>query len=633
MFAKSLALRILILNLLFIVFPATCYFLIFADWEYEEKVITDIHRLRNIGLSRASYLNQFIDDQATALNLIEALIGLNTPEGVKDYDNRIAPLQLNNVFRQVAFFTRTPDNRFIVENSLITTEYHRDLTYRGYVQAAVKNGYSSYLAYDDITLRAEFLFSKAIHARDNWELLGILTTVIPAEQILAPITNDQYFTEKETVSLLTEDQIVFASSNPAFNLMALFPVSQERLNALDKNKQFDKFKIPRKTLVLTPFSNLNGVYTWTEGGKEHIAFIAPVADKALYIWIDVEKKTISAPYIKESWITVGVLLGITLTSCLITILISQLLSRTFAELISVMDKVSKGDLSVRFQGKAFGFEINEAGYTLNKTLDRLVDQTKIAEGEQLKTEAVSKELKIGREIQESILPHNIPDSGSLQIGLFARPASEVSGDFYDIYSPQDRLIITLADTSGKGLFSCLYSVCLRSMLRAFATTNTEVGQILDKTNKLFHEDLQNTPLNVKTFVGSWDKESSTLHYASASPSFGFVRTGNNQFEPLAGSHGTMGLRAESSFQSYSLKLQPGNIVILYTGGVIEQQNPSGTLYGENSLKAIVDQKAYLDAKELAKAIEVDLARFAGGSEQAEDMTFIVLKIKEDKALV
>lgn len=628
MFGKSLAFRIFALNLFLIILPIAVFFLFFFDWEYRQKVNTDIQRLRNIALSRASYLDQFIDDQFTALNLIATLADLNKPDTLKNLEAAFKPLKLETTYPILGFLERDAANHYIVKYSSDPREaINSDLTFRGYIAPAIRNERYAYLGYDSQTAFKEFVFLKVIHSLYDYNLLGILLTVIPAQSILETLIEDKYFTDKETVSLLTEDKIVLASSDPQFVFVGLQPISQERRDQIKSTKQFGSFDVPTKTLSLKPLSNTENVFEWSNNGDLHITFIAPVANHSIYVMMDVQRSTISEHYIRTTWITIVILFSITLISCIITVLISKLLSRTFAELITVMDKVSQGDLSVRFQEKMFGYEMNKAGNTLNKVLDRLVSETKVAESEQLKTESVSKELKIGREIQKSILPQVIPHVAGLEMGVYSQPASEVSGDFYDAYMRGEKLVITLAGTSGKGLFSCLYAVSLRSLLRAVAQKEVDPGLILGKTNALFHKDLQNTPLNIKTFIGFWNSASATLQYASANPSFGFVRRANGTFEPLAGSSGNMGITAEASFTSYNLPLEPGAIVILYTGGVVDLQSASGMLYGETGLKAVVEQKNYLGAEELAKAISDDLFRFAAGAVQLEDMTVVVLKTK------
>lgn len=625
MFRTSLALRILLLNLLFIVLPLLIYFLFFARLEYEERVRENVLRLRNIGLSRTSYLDQFINDQYRSLDLVEQLADLNNPASLTNLNPLLDSLKLDQIYPVMAFFTLHQDGHFLVTYASNKEEMNLDITYRGYIKPTVQYGYYTYLAYANLTLIREFIVSKLVRDQATYAPLGILIYFIAADGIINTLTTNKYLPHEETISLLTEDKIVFASSNSDFLFTALAPVPEEHIIASAKNGQFGKNKAPQKTLSLSPYSNISGVYSWNDTGHTHVGYLSPLAKGSLFVLVDVDMKTISDPYIRATWLTIGVLFSITLISCLLTMLLGEYISRTFRALITVMDKVGQGDLSARFKKQLFGFEINEAGLVLNEMLDRLVLDTDIANKERLKTETVSQQLKVGRDIQKSLLSHTIPSVPGLEIGAASHAASEVSGEFYDIYLKEGHLIITMATTSGKGLSSCLFLVDLRSIIRCFLTRFTNLGPLLEQVNNLFHQDLQNNPLIVKTIIGAWDAEKQTLHYAAASPSFGFTRLREKQFETLGGSHQSMGASATASYTSYELRLPPQGIVIFYTNGIIEQQDPEGHFYGENKLREFVDQKAFLDAPSLAIEIMKDVKKFAQGAPQNEDMTIIVLK--------
>lgn len=633
MFARSLALRILAVNLIIVVLPVVIFLLAFAGIEYEKEISTNIQRLKNDTFLRASYLKQIVEDQFTSLDFVAGMVDLNRPEAVDNLDAALHRLNLGVIYPLAAFFVRTPDDHYIVKYTTSAKEIGRDLTYRGYIQPAVANGYYAYLAYDDLTLVKQFFILKAIHSRVNYDLLGVLLFSSPAQIFLDTLTEDKYFSHGETISLLTTDKVVFASSDDNLVLASFAPVSDSRREEIKANKQFGSTQVPTRTIELKPYSDMSNVFQWKEEGHTHIAFMAPVLSESFYILMDVDQEAVAKPYRQAMLLTVIVLFVITLVSCCITIGIGYLLSMTFQELINVVDKVAKGDLSARYKSRFFGFEINKAGSALNNMLGRLGEETKQAEAELVKTAAISQQIRIGKDIQLSLMTQNIPTSKSLDIGILARSAWDMSGEFYDIFTQQNTLFIILSHSSQKGLSPCLFSFDLRSILRSFTTVYSDLSQILAKANSLFHKDLQNTSMVVRTFIGRWDGDSSTLNYAFASFSFGFVRFPDGKIEALAGFQGTIGAQAKTSFPNQTLSLDSGSVVVIYSPGIIELQNRFGHFYGEEGLRAIVDKKALLGAQEIAQEIETDLIRFGAGSTQAEDMTMIILKVKGKKGYV
>lgn len=634
-FKNSYAFRLFALFLGLLIVPVLLAFLGVFYWEYNQKISTEIQRLRDIGVARAVYLNNYISNQFQLLDLVEIVVNLSSPDDTYDRTPdfvKMASLASLAPNKGIGFFVRQPGDHYLVQYASNKAYLGKDFTYRGYIQEAAKKGYAAYLDRDLYTDQPEFVISKAVRSYKDYSILGMLMFFLPAEKIIQKLINDEYFSKKEVISILTQDKIAFTSSDPSYVLSGLAPVTTERIKEIENARQFGNLPLHMKTLHLTPYLEMDDIFVWEENNNQHIAVITPVADKSIYIWMDTQKSTIAAPYIRAVWMTLSILLGITIISSLVTLLIGKFLISTFEGLISVMGKVTQGDLTARFNRRVFGFEINSIGAILNQNLDRLITETKRAQDEVLKTEKLSKELKAGREIQESLLPHDVPSMIGLEIGTFTRAASEVHGDFFDIYSHNDDLIITISGTSHKGLIACLYSVCLRSMLRCFAVTEKTMSGVLEKTNAVFQQNLEKSPIVIKTFIGIWEVATSTLRYASASPSFGFVRRANEVFESLAGSDFSMGVDGPAVFPEYNIHLEPGEIVILYTTGVINQIDPSDKLYGENSLKEIVRTKSFLGAKEIAKAISDNLAQYSKNASSAEeDMTIIVLKAKEKES--
>lgn len=625
MFSKSLAIRILLLTLLLLVLPMTAYFLIVLEKEYQQEISANIRRLQNISFARAVYLQEFSDNQSVMDDIIKVVSKLNDPH--IDSDRSPQFVKLGDIAKPylIGFFEYSSEKRYILKYASTPKYLGEDFTFRGYIQGAIPNGHAAYVYYDLYTFVPYFVTTKAIYSLSDNKLLGVLGIFYLADKLLQQVTNSEHFKRSETISLLTQDKIVVASSDPALNFVAFGPVSEEKREEIKRTQQFGNNKVPTKTVLLTPYADFNNVFKWKDKGDKHIACLAPVADGSFYILMDVNENDIGKSYARALWL-VGVLLMVTLLSCLVTFVISRLLSQAMEELVSVMKKVGQGDLVVRFQKRPFGFEINDAGMTLNATLDRLVHKTKEAQSEQLKTEIASKELKIAREIQENILPHNIDDVKGLEIGVVSLPVGEVSGDFYDIYRPGGHDIITLVNT-GKNLVSCLYSVCLRSMLRSFATINKDPSVILAKANALFHLDLQNNALLVQAFVGHWEAQTGTLRYSAASPSFGFMCDPSGKCQSLIGSHNTMGIIPDAHFELQNLTPPESSFVILYTNGLMELPNLKGDFYSEGRLCNLVSSHLSLNAKEMTQVILDDLRQFTDGSQQANDMIIVVLKIK------
>lgn len=625
MLSRSLALRVLLLNLALVVLPMMVYFLLFARYEYKNEVGTYVRRIRDTTLLRASYLTQVVEDQFIALDYIESMMELDRPEIIDNLAGLDRHLPLPDVYSLVNFLVRTPEGRYISKYATIQEEIGRDLTYRGYLQEAVRNNYSADLIYDDLNLTQEFVISKAIYSRANYQLVGVLSIVFPGKFIFDTLTEDKYFTSGETASLLTSDKIVFASSNDQLLFTAFAPLTEAQKNELKINKQFGTYVVPKQEIQLHPYSNMRDVFEWVEKGRTHIAFMAPVFKGAFSILVDIDKDTLAKPYRESMLLTLLVLIGITTASCLATFVIGYLLSSTLRELKLVMNAVATGNFALRYQKKFLGFEINEVGMKLNKTLDRLVQETKEAETELLKTASVSQQLRIGREIQYGLITRELPLISGLEVAVYYRSDGDMSGEFYDIYEQEGALVVTLTSTSKKGLLPCLLSFDLRSIFRSFVAVSQDASWIMEKTNTMFHGDLKNSSLVVRSFLGFWNPTTSQFTYSCAGLSFGFVCFPDGTIESLSGFQIPIGSQEKIVFPSYSLNLPSGTMIVLYTPGVIEQQNGHGNFYGEEGLKTFISGKIYLSSQEIVQQLEAEFMRAGDNLTHKDDMTVIVMK--------
>ena len=192
-----------------------------------------------------------------------------------------------------------------------------------------------------------------------------------------------------------------------------------------------------------------------------------------------------------------------------TLLLTFRLATPLKRLCGVMQEVGKGDLSSRFQRDMMGFEINVLGTIFNDMVDSLIRHMEDVEQERVEKETLAKEFMIGQEVQNSILPKELPAFPGLDIAARFVSAKEVGGDFYDFLVKKtdqtSQLMISIADTSGKGISACLYSLSVRSMLRSYGEIYDDLKEILLETNNLFCQDTGDSGVFVTAWVAFFNE--------------------------------------------------------------------------------------------------------------------------------
>jgi sigma-B regulation protein RsbU (phosphoserine phosphatase) len=264
-------------------------------------------------------------------------------------------------------------------------------------------------------------------------------------------------------------------------------------------------------------------------------------------------------------------------------------------------------------------------------ISSLKRQMSIAENERAAKESLATELQIGHEIQISILPQSMPTLLGLDIGARYLSAKEVGGDFYDLFVRQDpkthrdNLVITVADASGKGISACLYSFCLRSMLRSFYLDCEDVGNIATQANNLFCLDTGETGMFVTAFIALYDPQLRKLSYTCSGHNPAFLFRKNGQVEKLT-THGVaMGvIEQKERAATGTVQLEQGDLVCFYTDGITEAHNESNELFGEQRLIASIQKNLHLPSQEIADKVVADLTHYSGSAGQHDDITIVVI---------
>ncbi|MBF5060151.1 PP2C family protein-serine/threonine phosphatase [Candidatus Neptunochlamydia vexilliferae] len=308
------------------------------------------------------------------------------------------------------------------------------------------------------------------------------------------------------------------------------------------------------------------------------------------------------------------------------LLLTKKLSKPLRSLIEVMGKVGKGNLEEHFTPEPMGFEINAIGNIFNETVDSLKENMEAAQKERLEKEAYETELLIGEEVQRSILPKKLPDFPGVSLGARFISAKEVGGDFYD-FLPDGKLLLSIADTAGKGISACLYSLSVRSMLRSFGQIHQTLDQAVKETNNLFCEDAGDTGVFVTAFVTAFDPKTKRLEYTNCGHFPPFLLKKSGAVEKLTTPGMALGVEPFEKVATAKKQLESGDLLLFFTDGVVEAHNEAMEMFGEERLMHSFQEKKGESPQEIVNQIVEEVALFAEGCSQHDDLTLVVLKVR------
>jgi PAS domain S-box-containing protein len=244
--------------------------------------------------------------------------------------------------------------------------------------------------------------------------------------------------------------------------------------------------------------------------------------------------------------------------------------------------------------------------------------------------AINSELELARQVQQSILPREIPKMKGLEIAARYLPMSSVAGDFYDFLVLDEKHIgIFIADVTGHGLPAALIASMLQTALAAQSSHASDPAQVLSKLNQALYGKFQNHYVTaIYLFI---DLEKSTAIYAGSAHQpllLWQVKTG--KVTEYCENGFMLGPFPDSTYTAMSFSLEKGEKIVLITDGVVETMNKSGGQFGMDRVKRLLESKYDLPADRFADALLYALSDWSTdtvGTGQSDDITLLVIDFK------
>jgi hypothetical protein len=246
---------------------------------------------------------------------------------------------------------------------------------------------------------------------------------------------------------------------------------------------------------------------------------------------------------------------------------------------------------------------------------------------------LKRDLEIARKIQMNLLPKRELSINNYDIKAAYVPAQEVGGDYYDIIKLEDKnkLGIVIGDVSGKGIASALFVGELKGVINSSFSFFDNIRDIVLYINKYLRESKQKD-FFVTSIIGTIDFDTNE---------FSWIRCGHN--EPLYYNskkkrskylkNPGIGLNLsnqnlfEKSIVLKKEKLSRGDVLLLYTDGIIERMDHNKEVYGMERLQKVFDNNVKGKSSDIVKATINDLEKFVEHSERTDDMTLLSIKLK------
>ena len=247
----------------------------------------------------------------------------------------------------------------------------------------------------------------------------------------------------------------------------------------------------------------------------------------------------------------------------------------------------------------------------------------------VKQEAIRRELEVAENIQKQLLPTNHSQIRSADIFAVNVSHDRVGGDFYDVVSWGERgFFICIADVSGKGIAAALLMANILSNLRALIVSEDHLEPLIRKLNQNVFQITQGEKF-VTLFLGHIRANDGEIDYINAGHNDPLlIRSGSEEVESLSTGSTILGAFEELPFATQAtLSYQPGDLLFLYTDGLVEQTNHSEELLGEEEVIRALNKCEDMTAKEVVNEINQLYKNHAGEVTAEDDITMMAVRFK------
>jgi serine phosphatase RsbU (regulator of sigma subunit)/anti-sigma regulatory factor (Ser/Thr protein kinase) len=281
-----------------------------------------------------------------------------------------------------------------------------------------------------------------------------------------------------------------------------------------------------------------------------------------------------------------------------------------------------------------GTRLSEADYSTDdrRLLNTLATQAapalrvaQLARQQQIEArerERMEQELRVARVIQQTLLPKEIPSIPGWRMAAHWQPARAVSGDFYDFITfPDGKIAIIVGDVTDKGVPAALVMATTRSILRSAVEHLVSPGKVLERANNQLCPDI---PPNmfVTCLYTLLDPATGIIRYANAGHNVAYQRSRVGVQEMRARGM-PLGLMPDMEYEEKETFIGPGDMVVLYSDGLVEAHNPIGEMFGFPRLRDLLVTPECGEG--LIACVLDELQAFTGPTwEQEDDVTFVTL---------
>ncbi len=278
----------------------------------------------------------------------------------------------------------------------------------------------------------------------------------------------------------------------------------------------------------------------------------------------------------------------------------------------------------KLNGNAFSAEEITFAEALGNTAMIALETYRLVQVE-IERGAFLKQMEIAAQIQQGLLPLQLPATPGLDVAAATTPSAQIGGDYYDVIPIEGgRTLFAIADVAGKGIPAALLMANVQAALNTLAPLDLGLPQIAHRINRLVYDNTA-SDVFVTMFLCIVEHDTRTVSYVNAGHNPPIVLN-NGTVEFLSKGGVLSGVLPDPPpYECGSIVLTDGSVLVLYTDGVTEARNVDGDEYEPERLVSCIQSLAHLPAFDILRGIQRNLDEFSTTDLPDDDTSLIVIK--------
>ena len=244
---------------------------------------------------------------------------------------------------------------------------------------------------------------------------------------------------------------------------------------------------------------------------------------------------------------------------------------------------------------------------------------------------MKRDLQIAREIQSWLVPAEAPHIPGLDIAFVTRPANTVAGDYYDAFTLPDngcgqRVLVTVADVAGKSIPAALLMATYQASLQTLSAIPCTLPELAAGMNRYASAHSSGGRRFTTAFLAEINVDTGAMSFVNAGHNAPVLRRANGNIERLPATGLPLGITAETSYECGSSQLGRGDLLVIFTDGLVEAENLTRQEYGEPRMLTMLQGPTDSPAADVLKRLMLDVDLFVGAARQHDDITCLLVRI-------